>query len=195
MDATYNANSKVTVVAAITRGSTKEVIYAATRCFSSIDSAFHAELLAIKFGLEMLLSRNLKRSFETDSLMAVVEIHKGGKSLCEWGGLVIDIHCLQKALGLVLSHVGKEANGLSHNLVKYAILKDLKYVDSHEWVKVNGNSATTGITNLAQDHLDDVVYVELPEVGAIVKQGESFGAVESVKATSDVNSPISGKVI
>lgn len=76
-----------------------------------------------------------------------------------------------------------------------AVLNDLKYADSHEWVKVNGNSATIGITDHAQDHLGDVVYVELPEVGATVKQGDSFGAVESVKATSDVNSPVSGKVV
>ncbi|XVE67534.1 hypothetical protein DITRI_Ditri08aG0168600 [Diplodiscus trichospermus] len=75
------------------------------------------------------------------------------------------------------------------------VLKDLKYADSHEWVKVNGNSATIGITDHAQDHLGDVVYVELPEVRASVKQGDSFGAVESVKATSDVNSPVSGKVV
>ncbi|XP_039006507.1 glycine cleavage system H protein 2, mitochondrial-like [Hibiscus syriacus] len=75
------------------------------------------------------------------------------------------------------------------------VLKDLKYADSHEWVKVTGNAATIGITDHAQDHLGDVVYVELPEVGASVKQGDSFGAVESVKATSDVNSPVSGKVV
>ena len=76
-----------------------------------------------------------------------------------------------------------------------SVLKDLKYADSHEWVKVNGNSATVGITDHAQDHLGDVVYVELPEVGAAVKQGDGFGAVESVKATSDVYSPVSGKVV
>ncbi|KAI9122695.1 hypothetical protein K1719_006535 [Acacia pycnantha] len=75
------------------------------------------------------------------------------------------------------------------------VLKDLKYLDSHEWVKVDGNSATVGITDHAQDHLGDVVYVEMPEVGASVNQGQSFGAVESVKATSDVNSPVSGKVV
>ncbi|KAL5975741.1 hypothetical protein ACLOJK_020067 [Asimina triloba] len=73
--------------------------------------------------------------------------------------------------------------------------KDLKYADSHEWVKAEGTSATIGITDHAQDHLGDVVYVELPEVGTSVKQGGSFGAVESVKATSDVNSPVSGKVV
>ncbi|PIN24795.1 Glycine cleavage system H protein (lipoate-binding) [Handroanthus impetiginosus] len=75
------------------------------------------------------------------------------------------------------------------------VAKDLKYADSHEWVKVEGNSTTIGITDHAQDHLGDVVYVELPDEGAEVKQGASFGAVESVKATSDINSPISGKVV
>ncbi|GER41008.1 glycine cleavage system H family protein [Striga asiatica] len=75
------------------------------------------------------------------------------------------------------------------------VMKDLKYADSHEWVKVEGESATVGITDHAQDHLGDVVYVELPEEGAEVKQGSSFGAVESVKATSDINSPVSGKVV
>ena len=76
-----------------------------------------------------------------------------------------------------------------------AVVKDLKYADSHEWVKIDGNSAIVGITDHAQDHLGDVVYVELPEAGAAVNQGSGFGAVESVKATSDINSPVSGKVV
>jgi glycine cleavage system H protein len=76
-----------------------------------------------------------------------------------------------------------------------SVVKDLKYADSHEWVKVDGKSAIVGITDHAQDHLGDVVYVELPEVGTSVKQGGSFGAVESVKATSDINSPVSGNVV
>ncbi|AQK60392.1 Glycine cleavage system H protein 2, mitochondrial [Zea mays] len=75
------------------------------------------------------------------------------------------------------------------------VLKDLKYADTHEWVKVEGDSATVGITDHAQDHLGDVVYVELPEVGVSVSQGKNFGAVESVKATSDINSPVSGEVV
>ncbi|GJM90316.1 hypothetical protein PR202_ga06583 [Eleusine coracana subsp. coracana] len=75
------------------------------------------------------------------------------------------------------------------------VLKDLKYADTHEWVKVEGDSATVGITDHAQDHLGDVVFVELPEVGSSVSQGNNFGAVESVKATSDVNSPVSGEVV
>ncbi|XP_008798232.2 glycine cleavage system H protein 2, mitochondrial [Phoenix dactylifera] len=76
-----------------------------------------------------------------------------------------------------------------------SVVKDLKYADTHEWVKVDGTSATVGITDHAQDHLGDVVYVELPEVGTNVTQGKNFGAVESVKATSDINSPISGEVV
>lgn len=75
------------------------------------------------------------------------------------------------------------------------VIKDLKYVDSHEWVKVEGNHVTIGITDHAQDHLGNVVYVELPDEGAEVKQGASFGTVESVKSTSDINSPVSGKVV
>ncbi|XP_028064858.1 glycine cleavage system H protein 2, mitochondrial-like [Camellia sinensis] len=73
-----------------------------------------------------------------------------------------------------------------------SVVKDFKYANSHEWVKVDGKSATVGITDHAQDHLGDVVYVELPEVGVAVTQGGSFGAVESVKATSDIYSPVSG---
>ncbi|XP_024994971.1 glycine cleavage system H protein 2, mitochondrial-like [Cynara cardunculus var. scolymus] len=73
--------------------------------------------------------------------------------------------------------------------------KDLKYADSHEWVKLKGNSAIIGITDHGQDHLGDVVSVELPEVGDTITQGSSFGAVKSVMATSVINSPVSGKVI
>ncbi|KAG5073619.1 hypothetical protein JHK84_054850 [Glycine max] len=91
------------------------------------------------------------------------------------------------------------SNAVSGDLSGYVatdqVLNDLKYADSHEWVKVDGNSATVGITDHAQDHLGEVVYVELPEVGATVTQGEGFGAAESVKATSDINSPVSGKVV
>ena len=72
---------------------------------------------------------------------------------------------------------------------------DLKYQDSHEWLKLEGNVATIGITDYAQDSLGDVVYVELPSVGDETVAGENFGAVESVKAASDLIAPISGKVI
>ncbi|KAF3449474.1 hypothetical protein FNV43_RR10202 [Rhamnella rubrinervis] len=75
------------------------------------------------------------------------------------------------------------------------VLDGLKYATSHEWVKHEGSVATIGITDHAQDHLGEVVFVELPDSGSSVSKGTSFGAVESVKATSDVNSPISGEVV
>ncbi|KAF5477734.1 hypothetical protein F2P56_004351 [Juglans regia] len=75
------------------------------------------------------------------------------------------------------------------------VLDGLKYASSHEWVKHEGAVATIGITDHAQDHLGEVVFVELPEAGGSISQGGSFGAVESVKATSDVNSPISGEIV
>ncbi|OVA06859.1 Glycine cleavage H-protein [Macleaya cordata] len=75
------------------------------------------------------------------------------------------------------------------------VLDGLKYASSHEWVKHEGSVATIGITDHAQDHLGEVVFVDLPEVGGSVSKGESFGAVESVKATSDVNSPVSGEIV
>ncbi|KAL1829980.1 hypothetical protein DCAR_0209372 [Daucus carota subsp. sativus] len=76
-----------------------------------------------------------------------------------------------------------------------SVLDGAKYATSHEWVKHEGSVATIGITDHAQDHLGEVVFVELPEPGAAVTQASGFGAVESVKATSDVNSPISGEVV
>lgn len=70
-----------------------------------------------------------------------------------------------------------------------------KFAASHEWAKVDGETATVGISDHAQGELGDVVYVELPEVGKQVKKGETFGVVESVKAASDVYSPVSGEVV
>ena len=75
------------------------------------------------------------------------------------------------------------------------ILDELRYADSHEWVKLEGDVATVGITDYAQHALGNIVYVDMPEVGDEVSQGEDFGAVESVKAASDLVSPISGEVI
>lgn len=75
------------------------------------------------------------------------------------------------------------------------ILDGLRYADSHEWVKVDGDIATVGITDYAQHALGNIVYVDMPEVGDDVTAGEDFGAVESVKAASDLISPISGEVI
>ena len=75
------------------------------------------------------------------------------------------------------------------------ILDDLRYADSHEWVKLEGDIATVGITDYAQHALGNIVYVDMPEVGDEVTKGEEFGAVESVKAASDLISPISGEVV
>ena len=71
---------------------------------------------------------------------------------------------------------------------------DLRYSREHEWVRVEGSTAVIGITSFAADELGDIVYIELPEVGAQLKQFASFGVVESVKAVSDLFAPVSGAV-
>ena len=73
--------------------------------------------------------------------------------------------------------------------------EDRRYTKDHEWVKLDGDVATVGITEFAQSELGDVTYIEIPRVGQQVKQGESFGVVESVKAVSDVYAPVSGEVV
>jgi glycine cleavage system H protein len=73
--------------------------------------------------------------------------------------------------------------------------EDRKYTKEHEWVKVDGDVATIGITDFAQDQLGDIVYVDLPEPGSAIKQFEKMGEIESVKAVSDLFAPISGEVI
>ena len=72
---------------------------------------------------------------------------------------------------------------------------DLKYTKDHEWMKMEGDIAVIGISDFAQDALGDIVFINLPEVGDTVTAGESFGDVESVKAVSDVNSPVTGVVV
>lgn len=72
---------------------------------------------------------------------------------------------------------------------------DLRYTRDHEWVRIEGRRATVGITDYAQKQLGDVVFVELPAVGRRLKAGESFGTVESVKAVSELLSPVSGDVV
>jgi glycine cleavage system H protein len=72
---------------------------------------------------------------------------------------------------------------------------DLKYTKDHEWIRISGNEAHVGITDYAQKQLGDVVFVELPDVGRHVKQGEVFGTIESVKAVSELFSPVGGEVI
>ncbi len=73
--------------------------------------------------------------------------------------------------------------------------EDLKYSEEHEWLRMEGDTAVIGITHFAQDSLGDVVFVELPEVGADVEQFEKMGEIESVKAVSDLYSPVGGRVV
>src|SRR2546423_13212774 len=70
-----------------------------------------------------------------------------------------------------------------------------KYTKDHEWVELSGDRGKVGITEFAQQQLGDVVYVELPDVGATLKQGQSFGTIESVKAVSELYAPVSGQVV
>ena len=71
----------------------------------------------------------------------------------------------------------------------------LKYTKDHEWVELSGDRGKVGITDYAQKQLGDVVYVELPDVGTTLKQGDSFGTIESVKAVSELYAPVSGEVL
>ena len=73
--------------------------------------------------------------------------------------------------------------------------ENLKYTKEHEWFRAEGSDAVVGITDYAQGELGDVVYVDLPAVGRIVKQGESCGTIEAVKAVSDIYSPVSGEIV
>ena len=70
-----------------------------------------------------------------------------------------------------------------------------KYTKDHEWVELSGDRARVGITDYAQQQLGDVVYLELPEVGTKLRQGQSFGTIESVKAVSELYAPVSGEVL
>lgn len=70
-----------------------------------------------------------------------------------------------------------------------------RYTKEHEWVSVDGDTGTIGITDHAQSELGDIVYVDLPKVGAVIETGKSFGSVESVKAVSDIYAPVAGEVL
>ena len=70
-----------------------------------------------------------------------------------------------------------------------------KYTKDHEWIELSGDRGKVGITDYAQQQLGDVVYLELPDVGATLKQGQSFGSIESVKAVSELYAPVSGEVV
>ncbi len=74
-------------------------------------------------------------------------------------------------------------------------MSDIRFTDQHEWVRVDGDTATIGITDYAQEQLGDVVYVELPEIGKTMAAGDEAAVVESVKAASEIYAPISGEVI
>jgi glycine cleavage system H protein len=71
---------------------------------------------------------------------------------------------------------------------------NLKYTESHEWIRSEGEIATVGITDFAQDSLGDIVFLELPEPGTVFQQGETVGVVESVKTVSDILAPVSGEI-
>ena len=73
-------------------------------------------------------------------------------------------------------------------------MSEKKYTKDHEWVSLHGEVATIGITNYAQESLGDIVFVELPEIGKLVQAGDQVGVIESVKAASEIYSPISGKI-
>lgn len=75
------------------------------------------------------------------------------------------------------------------------VIEGLRYSEDHEWVKVEGNIATIGITDYAQKELGDITYADLPEVDDEVEAGDEFGALESVKASSELLCPVSGKVV
>jgi glycine cleavage system H protein len=74
------------------------------------------------------------------------------------------------------------------------ILKDLRYDQEHEWVRVSGTQATVGISHFAQDALGDIVFIDMPKPGAVVKAGQQIGEVESTKTTSTIYTPVSGTI-
>jgi len=78
--------------------------------------------------------------------------------------------------------------------MSYEIPEDVRYVESHEWARRDGDRITVGITDFAQDELGDVVFVELPEVGEQLDREATFGVVESIKAVSDVYTPVGGEI-
>lgn len=79
-------------------------------------------------------------------------------------------------------------------MAEYEIPEELRYSGEDEWARLEGSRVTVGVTDYAQQQLGDIVFVELPEVGATVEQGSPFGVIESVKTVSDLYAPVSGKV-
>lgn len=103
------------------------------------------------------------------------------------------------AIDLQFPHVtigGKILEMTDHErIVMSKVPADLRYIGTHQWVRLEGDIATVGITDFAQEQLGDVVYAELPEVGAALVAAEEAGAVESVKSASEVYSPVDGEVV
>jgi len=79
--------------------------------------------------------------------------------------------------------------------MSYEVPSELRYAESHEWARRDGDVVRVGITDFAQDELGDVVFVELPAVGDALDQGEAFGVIESIKAVSDLYAPVGGEVV
>lgn len=101
---------------------------------------------------------------------------------------------MARSRGIAPNHV--EGNwGTSAREQNVDTPKDLKFTKTHEWVKIDGDVATIGLTDFAQSELGDITYLELPGSGAALKRSEPFGVVESVKAASDVYAPLTGEVI
>lgn len=72
---------------------------------------------------------------------------------------------------------------------------DIKYTKEHEWIKIEGNVATIGVTDFAQSELGDIAWLEMPEIGAETKKGDPFGTIEAVKTVEDLFAPLSGKIV
>ncbi len=75
------------------------------------------------------------------------------------------------------------------------VLESLRYSESHEWVKIDGDIATIGVSDYAQSEMGDITYVDMPDTGEEISAGEEFGALESVKSSSDLYSPVSGTIV
>src|SRR3954463_9928703 len=96
---------------------------------------------------------------------------------------------------MTMSHTVFDCSCQEETQMAFKTPAELQYTKSHEWIRIEGDSATIGISDYAQDSLGDVVFVELPDVGASYEAGAPFGAIESVKAASDLYVPVGGEVI
>ena len=90
---------------------------------------------------------------------------------------------------------GRSKRHVKGDVTMATVPQGLKYTEDHEWVKVEGDTATFGVTDYAQGELGDVVFLELPSAGDEVKQGDTFGSIEAVKTVADLYAPLSGEVV